>query len=154
MEWITVAALIIIGLLLIVVEIIFVPGTTFVGILGFILAALGVYFTFDYYGSATGVYVMGGTLFVFAICLYYGFKSNAWERFSLKTKMEGKFNEGRRDNLKVGDEGQALSALRPIGKAEFDGVEYEVSSLGDYIEAESQIKIIKIDINNIFVEPN
>ena len=53
MEWITVLALIIFGLCLVVVEIIFVPGTTLVGVMGFLFLVAGVYLGFEYFDNTT-----------------------------------------------------------------------------------------------------
>ncbi len=56
--------------------------------------------------------------------------------------------------LAVGQEGITLSALRPIGKAEFEDKEFEVKTLGNYLETGTPIKIIAIDKSKqIIVEP-
>ena len=67
--------------------------------------------------------------------------------------MQGKVNEGLTVGLKEEDEGFAVSTLKPVGKAEFNDKEYEVRSFGSYIEAGTKIKIVKIEMNNILVEP-
>ena len=84
MEWMTVVSLIVVGLILLIAELIFIPGTTIVGVLGLLFMIAGVYFGFNYFSSNIGMYVLGGTLVTTAITMYYGFKSKAWERFSLK----------------------------------------------------------------------
>jgi membrane-bound ClpP family serine protease len=76
-----------------------------------------------------------------------------WNRFSLKNTIDSKVNEGQADLLKEGEEGTAISALRPMGKADFEGKQYEVSSLGPFIESGTKIKIIKIASHHIIVEP-
>ena len=152
-EWITILALVLVGMALIIIEVIFVPGTTFVGILGFIATAFGIYLTFVKFGYTAGWWVIGSTMIVFGVALYYSFKSNAWDRFSLKNTIDSKVNEGLTGSLKVGDEGLALSTIKPVGNADFGNVEYEVRSQGLYIESGTRIRIIKIEINNIFVEP-
>jgi len=153
MEWFSILLLIIMGLALLIVELIFIPGTTIIGLLGMIFIIVGVYFGFEAYGKTTGMYILGGTLILTGITLYLGFKSNAWEQFSLKTSMQGKFNEGLSDSLNLGDEGIATSTLKPIGKAEINDKEYEVTSLGGYLDSGEKIKVIKIDRNKIIVEP-
>ena len=60
--------------------------------------------------------------------------------------------EGTPINVTVGDEGIALSALRPIGKGEINGQVMEVRSFGELVDAESRIKVAKIDKRKIFVE--
>ena len=49
MEWVTVISLILIGIALVVVEIIFVPGTTFVGIVGFCMVLAGIIASFSFF---------------------------------------------------------------------------------------------------------
>ncbi|MCG8384885.1 MAG: hypothetical protein MJA30_05045 [Cytophagales bacterium] len=152
-EWITVISLVVLGLIFVLIELLFIPGTTVVGILGFVSTVVGIYLSFDYFGGGTGWwFTLGSTLF-FAISFYFSFKSRTWERFSLKSSMQGKVNEGLTVGLKVEDEGFAVSTLKPVGKAEFNDKEYEVRSFGSYIEAGTKIKIVKIEMNNILVEP-
>ena len=152
-EWITVIALVVIGLSLIVAEVIFVPGTTLVGIIGFIATGFGIFLSFTYFGSEVGWWITAGSVILFGISLYFSFKGNTWDKFSLKSTINSKVNEGLTSKLKVGDEGIAMSAIRPMGKADFHDAEYEVRSMGNYIDSGTTVRIIKIDINNIFVEP-
>ncbi len=152
-EWITVISLIFFGLFLVVAEIIFVPGTTLVGIAGFIFLLTGIGFSFSYFGSETGWTIVGITSVTSGLILYYSFKANVWSRFSLKTSINSKVNEGALDLLVVGEEGQTVSALRPIGKAEIGNKMYEVKTLGKYLDSGSKIRIVKIESNQIIVEP-
>lgn len=152
-EWITVISLILFGLFLVVAEIIFVPGTTLVGIVGFVFLITGIGFSFNYFGSETGWTTVGITSVASGLILYYSFKANVWSRFSLKSAINSKVNEGELDLLVVGAEGQTVSALRPIGKAEIGNKMYEVKTLGEYLDSGSKIRIIKIESNQIIVEP-
>lgn len=152
-EWVIVIGLVSIGFVFILLEILFVPGTTVVGILGFVATIGGIYLSFDYFGTTTGWwFTLGSTLF-FILSLYYSFKRKTWERFSLKDSMKGKFNEGSTSSLNKDDEGLTTSTLKPIGKAEFSDKEYEVRSYGEYIEPNTKVRIVRINNNNILVEP-
>ena len=152
-EWVTVISLVVIGILFIVLEVIFVPGTTVVGILGLASLLGGVYFGFSYFGATTGGIIFGLSAVVSAGSLIYAFRSGAWEKFSLKNVNKAKYNEGITLDLANGDEGVTTSVLRPIGKAEIQSKEFEVKTQGNYLGSGVAIKIIKIDGNNIFVEP-
>ena len=152
-EWITVISLILFGLFLIIAEIIFVPGTTLVGILGFIFLLLGVGLSFNYFGSETGWTTVGVSAVASGLILYYSFKANIWGRFSLKSSIESKVNEGEVDSLTVGTEGLTVSALRPVGKATLGEKMYEVKTLGEYLDSGSRVRVIKIIMNQIIVEP-
>jgi len=152
-EWFTVISLILFGLILLVVEIIFIPGTTVVGLVGFVIMAVGVGLSFNYFGSTTGWSTMAGASVTSGLVLYYSFKSNVWGRFALKSTSSSKVNEGEVEELSPGQEGIALSALRPVGKAELANRTYEVKTIGSFVDAGTKIRIIKILSNQIFVEP-
>jgi membrane-bound ClpP family serine protease len=151
-EWSTVLSLLVFGLILVVAEVIFVPGTTLVGVVGFCFLIVGIGLSFTYFGSETGWITLGCTSVACGGLIYFSFTTNAWQRFSLKSKIDSKVNEGEMDHLKVGMEGQALSALRPIGKAELNNQTVEVKTNGDYVDSGSRVRIIKIVANQIVVE--
>lgn len=151
-EWLTVISLIVFGLLLVVAEVIFVPGTTIVGILGLVCLVFGIYEAFQYFDNTIAYAILGGTSVVFVAILYYVFTTRVWERFSLKKEIDSKFNKGMADVLSVGDIGKTVSSLKPIGKAEFNNKIYEVKSLGGFVEPKNKVEIIKIDNNQITIK--
>lgn len=152
-DWIIIAVLIFSGIGLIILEIIFVPGTTIVGIMGFCLSAYGIYRTYDLFDTDIGHWVLAGSLMIGIVVTVISFKSNAWERFSLRESMQAKVNEKLTDSLEIGLVGKSVSSLKPIGKVEFNDSEYEAKSLGNFVDEDQLVKIIKIERNQIFVEP-
>lgn len=153
MEWFIVLSLIGIGLLLLVIEVIFIPGTSVAGFVGFGILVVGLYLSFTYFGNQAGWSIVGGTSVVSALLFVWIFRSKPWEQFALKSAIKSKVNEGMLDNLKIGEEGIAVSALRPIGKAELGGILVEVTTLGNYVDSGTRVKIVKISSNQILVEP-
>jgi membrane-bound ClpP family serine protease len=151
--WILIISLLLIGLALIVIEVIFVPGTTVVGIMGVICAGAGVIISYKHYGSDVGFYLLLGTCLVAATALVLSFRSGAWTRFANKSAINSKVNEGITSALKEGDEGVALSTLKPIGKAQFGLSEFEVKTIGDYVDVGTRVTIISIKSNQIVVKP-
>jgi membrane-bound ClpP family serine protease len=151
--WIIIIALLLIGLTLIVVELVFIPGTTVVGVLGFIFGVVGIFICYKHFGRETGFYVLLGMSGVTLAALIFSFRSGSWSKFSLKSSIESKVNEGLTSSLAIGDEGKALSTLRPIGKAEFHNKQFEVKTSGDYVENGTRVRITLIQSNQIFVEP-
>jgi membrane-bound ClpP family serine protease len=153
LNWVSVSILIVLGLILIIVELIFVPGTTIIGILGFIFAGVGIYLSFVYYGVVIGSSVLGGFMVVSGVALYVSFKGDVWKKFALKSSIDSRVNDDLKNNLMVGDYGIANSSLRPNGKAEFNEKIFEVRSNGRYVDTGEKVKIIKIESNRIIVEP-
>jgi membrane-bound ClpP family serine protease len=141
-----------VGLVLLLIEILFVPGTTIVGIIGFLVLAIGVGLSFKYFGREMGWMILGTTSVLAGVTLYVSFKSNLWARFALKSTNTGRVNEDP-EGIAVGEEGVALSALRPIGKAEIGKRTFEVKTQGAYVETGKRIRIIQILSNQIIVEP-
>lgn len=151
--WILILALIVIGLALLIVEIIFVPGTTLVGILGVIFLGAGVMSAYRNYGSDVGLYVLIGTGAATAVALFFSFRSGAWLKFANRSAINSKVNEGQTASLSMGDEGTALSTLRPMGKVQFKGGDFEVKTLGDYVEVGTKVKIVHLEGTQIIVKP-
>lgn len=151
--WLAIIGLILFGLGLIIIEVIFVPGTTIVGILGIILAAVGVYLSFTNFGNNTGTLVLVATALVALIALVTSFRTGVWKKFALKDQISSKFNEHIEITMQEGDEGVALSSLKPIGNAEINEKVFEVKTNGNYVDAGVRVRVIKIDKNKIIVEP-
>ena len=153
MDWLMIIGFIVFGIILIVVEIVFVPGTTIVGVGGLVCMGYGIYVTFQTFGNTAGTItlIITGTFCISA--LIYSLKTRSWERFSLKKTMNSKFNEEFKQDLSVGDKGESISSLKPIGKALFNDQEVEVRSMGGYVREKNHIRIIKIEQSKIFVEP-
>ncbi|MFM7859009.1 MAG: NfeD family protein [Flammeovirgaceae bacterium] len=152
MEWITIAVLIALGLVLIVIEILFVPGTTVVGFVGFALMLVGVALTFSNYGRQAGWIVLGGSAVGSGLIVYFTLSTKTWERFALQGSIKSRVNEGDFEKFKVGEEGVTVSALRPVGKAEINEKIVEVRSEGEYIDANSSIRIQRVVNNQIIVK--
>lgn len=153
MEWSIIISCIALGLGLIILEIIFIPGTTVVGIAGFCLAMAGVVFGFVFFGRQTGWITLAVTAAAFGLTLYLSLRVRAWDKFALKSTIESKVNEGMLEGLSEGLVGKALSALRPMGKADFNGKAYEVSTYGNFVDSGTTIKIVTVKGNQILVEP-
>lgn len=152
MIWIAIISLIIIGLALIVIELIFIPGTTIVGIIGLVCVIAGLIMSFNNYGSSVGWLTTGGTAIFASGVFIYSFRSGAWRRFALKQSIDSKVNQATPINVQVGDEGIAISTLRPIGKGEINGQVLEVQSFGELVPAESKVRVAKIEKRKVFVE--
>ncbi|MBC6401495.1 MAG: nodulation protein NfeD [Ekhidna sp.] len=153
MDWLLILGLMLFGTFLIVAEIIFVPGTTIIGILGAIFSVYCIYLGYDYYGPATGTLVLIGSVMLNILALVIAFKNKSWERFSLKNTMKGKFNEDSGFNIKKGDKGMTISSLKPIGKAIFGSNEVEVRSEGGFVTENIEIEVKRIDSSKIIVQP-
>ncbi len=150
--WLAIILLVLVGLVLIYLELIFVPGTTILGLVGLVLAGIGIYIAYEQHGTAAGSGVLFGSLVMTVGALVYSFKARTWDRFSLKTQNTAKVNPKYTEGLQIEMRGLAVSDLKPIGKAEFNNKTYEVTSHGHLIDSGSEIKIVRLTNNKIIVE--
>ena len=144
---------VVIGVGLIVIEVLFVPGTTIVGILGAVILGVGIYFSYTTFGTNIGHAVLIGSLLLTGIFIYYSFRSGTWKWLANDSFIDSKVTQKDQDKLKAGMEGKTISVLRPMGTAMFGGNYYEVESEGSFIAENTTVTILEIQNNRIIVEP-
>jgi len=153
MTFTTILLLIAIGLLIILAEILFVPGSTVIGIAGILLVIAGVVGAFFSLGRTGGWVVFGITLLLVAILGYFGFKTNTWQIFAVKSTIDSKV-PAKAAGFNIGDKGKTITRCAPVGKAEFEnGRIEEVYSFGELIDENTPIIIHKIHDQKIIVKP-
>lgn len=154
MDWITVILLLVAGMALLIAEIIFVPGTTILGIIGTALVVFGVIIGYSKFGTQTGTIILVSAIVTGSVVTVMSFRTGVWKKFALNTTNESKFNEDIEIEHLLGSEGITLSALRPYGKAEIYNSTYEVKTIGNYLTSGTKIKVTNVDKDHkIFVEP-
>ena len=147
--------LILFGFLLLMAELFLVPGVTFVGLAGMVFMALGVYFIYDEHGILAGNLTLIVTLMASVFFVVRSFKSKAWERFQLKDKLLGKVNVhgAEQNDLEIGAQGIAISALRPTGTVRFGHLVREVESIAGFISAGQGVQFSGRDGSKMYVKP-
>ena len=151
MDLVTIIGIILMGVALMIVELIFIPGTTFIGVGGFLCSLYGIYLSFETFGSTVGLITLVSSVAFTLGAVLIAFKYKSWERFSLKGTIDSRFNEQQHKTLNVGDEGLTISSLKPYGKASFKVEQVEVTSEGSFIAEQQKIKIVRIENNRITV---
>lgn len=146
-----IVTLIAVGLLLLFLEIILVPGFAITGILG--LAALaGSWFYARYvFGDPVATIVLVVDIVLVTAVVLYVLRARTWRRFQLKTNIESRVSGIGEGELEVGDRGRTSSRLAPVGMARFGTRTYEVKSLEGFIEEGEDVEIVLIEDNRIVV---
>ena len=133
--------LILLGLFLLMMEILFVPGMV-LGFISVILMIAGIIFSFKDYGTTTGFIVVAATAAAAAVAVYGAFQSNIWKQLQVQSSMDGKANALEEGAVKTGDAGKTISRLNPIGKAFINNLQVEVQALDGFIDQEKDITVI------------
>ncbi len=153
MTLLAIVLLIIIGLVLLLIEFAVIPGVTIAGIGGFLLLAASVYIAFVQLGNIAGFITLAFVLIASPILIYYFFKSRAGKKMILGSEIKGKVENFEPGKLKVGDTGKTIGRLAPMGKIKVNGEVVEAQSTGTFIDPHTEIRILKINSNQIIVEP-
>jgi len=145
--------LIVLGILLFVIEFLLVPGVTIAGIGGLVLSVLGVYKAFNDFGSTVGIWVLICTLLLSVFVIAMSLRARTWSRLMLNTNVNGSVDSDiTEDQIKVGDRGQSLTRLAPMGKIEVNGIVREAKSLEGYVDEHSPIEVVAIEGTRISVK--
>jgi len=153
MTILAIVLLILLGLLLLLIEFAVIPGVTIAGIGGAALLIASVYIAFTGIGKIAGFITLAVVLIASPIMIYYFFTSRTGKKMILESEIDGKIENFNPENLKVGDTGKTIGRLAPMGKIKVNGEVVEAQSTGAFIDHQTEIRIIKINSNQIIVEP-
>jgi len=150
--WTVIVALIAIGLLMVVIEILVIPGGGLAGILGFVLMVAGVWLSYSRMGLTAGHITISSTLLLNFVVLIYALRSKTWEKAMLKRNIDSRVNIIDEAELRVGDTGKTVSRCIPSGKALINGKFFEVHARSEFIDEDVDIEVIKVEKNKIFIK--
>lgn len=153
MSWTIIIIFLLAGVLLMLLEVLVVPGATIFGVLGFLLIGVSIWQAYAAHGTPEGHYFLAGTFVLTIVFLSFALKSKTWRRAMLDTDVRSKVNVIEESQVKAGDEGKTISRLAPAGKALLNGEYYEVHSLGEYVDPQTPIVVIRVEFNRIIVKP-
>lgn len=158
-----------VGIVLILAEVLVIPGFGVAGISGITLVAGSLiliminndFFNFDFVpsGNLLGALAatFGGMLGLILLIVFGSYrvtKTQAFERFALNTEMSSK--DGYTSNFKkeslLGKQGNAHTVLRPSGRVMIDEVIYDAFTRGEFIEIGEEVVVVEETGNLIKVK--
>lgn len=150
--WTIIIALIVVGLLMVLLEILVIPGMGVAGIFGFALMAIAVFLSYSRIGTTEGHIVLVGTIAFNLLFLVLALRSKTWNRFMLKKNVDSRVNIFDESGIKAGDTGTTISRCAPSGKALINNEFYEVHARSEFIDEDQLVEVIKVEHNKIFVK--
>jgi len=149
--------LFVIGLLLLLAEIFFIPGSGLAGISGIAAILASIFLTFGNIVQATYsiLIALGVSVIGFFLLIKYIPSTRTWRKFVLSTeqKKELGYTVGTKDLKRLtGKEGIAITPLHPSGIVEVNGKKLNALTRGEYVDSNTKIKIISVEGNKIVVE--
>ncbi len=150
--WSVIIVLILIGFLMLLLEILVIPGTGIAGILGVGLMIAGVYVAYRDQGMVAGHLALSVTLAINLVGLVVALRSKTWKKATLKTEIKGKAGQNVQADIQVGDLGITVSRCAPAGTAEINNQLLEVTTQSQFIDPDKKIEVIKVSGNKIIIK--
>lgn len=153
MEYIIVIFLIILGILLILIDIFFIPGIV-IGSLGMLLIITGNILAFSLLDPHYGWISVLLSILIIGILLYLTNKLKLWDRLVLKDHHVKKDEESSIISLDslIGKEGIALTDLKPAGFVLIENKKYNAQSSGAFINKDFKVKVIEASGSYLIVQ--
>lgn len=145
-----IVTLILVGIVLIIAEILLIPGVGVAGILGLLSMGGSCWYAFYEFGNVTGGIVTGVTALVLVAFAVIVLRAKTWKRMTLDTAIRSKVNQLNIE-LNVGDRGRTTTRLAPMGSVRFGNEVVEVKALEGIIDPDTDVEICMIDNERIFV---
>lgn len=143
--------LVVLGVVLLLVEFLIIPGVTVAGVAGFVFLIVGVVLSYIYLGPRQGNIVLLVTLVINVTSIFIFFRTKTWRKAGLKSEILGKVNVIENDIIE-GITGKSISRLAPTGKALFNDKMIEVQSIEGFIDQNIEIVITSIKNNKIYIK--
>lgn len=152
MEYGITALIVLLATVLLVTEILFIPGVGIAGIMGTLLMIASVFYAFFVISDVAGWVTL---LLVALICIalfLWALYGNSLDKVALKKNINSTVRENEIKKFSVGERGVARTRLALIGEAEINGHIVEVKSEGAFINEGSEIEIVRISGDSLFVK--
>ena len=151
--WWIVVTLLILGVILMLVEMLLIPG---IGVAGFLsLGSLGVacWYAFAEISTAAGWWTTLAAVLVLGGMMFFALRAKTWRRFELKTEVTSKMGT-ESEGVHVGDRGFAYTRLAPMGTGRFGSLTCEVKSYDNrMVSAGTPVEVVAIEENKPLVKP-
>ena len=145
--------LIVIGLLLLAIEVLIIPGFGVAGILGLLSLIGAAILGFTMFGTTTGLIVLAAIILATSISTWLILRSKTWKRAALNEKITARVDSTPQEKgIIPGSQGIATSRLNPMGKARISGVDIEAVSRDGIISAGQKVEVISTEDGKIVVK--
>ena len=145
-------ALVLIGVLLLVAELVLLPGISVAGVGALLAFGVAIFYAFFEYGVLWGVVTLTVTVVLAVIAVFVSLRSNTWQRLSLKTTIDSASTPiPQQNNIRMGQVGITLTRLAPMGKVRIGEVTVEAKAVDDFIDPKQPVEVIGFDNTVVIV---
>lgn len=145
--------LILLGALLLVAELVLLPGLSVAGFLALSSYGGATYIAFDKFGSTAGIVVLVVIAIISSVVTIISLKSKTWSKLALKAEIKSSSQEiPQQKGVNIGDSGVTITRLAPIGKVKINDEIYEAKSYDVFIDQSKEITVVGFENFNVIVK--
>ena len=152
MDLLIIILLVIAGVVLLLIELFLIPGTSLAAILSGASFIYAIYHAFVYIGNAAGFLTLAVSAIAGITSVVWFMRSKTLDKVALTKDIEGKVKRDAGSSVKVGDKGVCVTRLALFGQAEINGELVEVKSCDGFLNPKTPIIVARINDGNILVE--
>lgn len=153
MEIFILLLLILVGAVLLVAEVVFIPGVGIPGFLGVASFLGAVYYSFTAMGELAGWLTLVAVVLLCVFLILWSIYGKSLDKMALKEKINSSVADPNVSQLTVGMKGVAVTRLASIGNVDFDGKIVEVTAqYGNFIDNSEAVEITKIENGVVYVK--
>ena len=145
-------ALVISALLLLLVELFVIPGSSLAAILSAICLVWAVAYAFINISALAGIITLIIALILGSCVLIAFMRSKTLDKVALKEEVASTLDRSVAAQVQVGDKGYAVTRLALIGNAEINGHIVEVRSADGFLNEKTPVVVTRVTDNEIIVQ--
>ena len=111
------------------------------------------FYAFHEMGTTTGIIITVINALLIVGLTVWVLRAKTWKRFTLDTNIDSKAFSLEGAKIAIGDRGRTITRLAPMGTARFGEDTYEVKALEGMVDPGTDVEIVLIEDNKIYVEP-
>ncbi len=147
-----VICLVLVGLLLLVAELVLLPGISIAGIGAFLSLLGAVVYAYATYGMLGGSVVLTVVVVLSVLAVVISLRANTWQRLALKSTVDGTSGKTPEEHdIRIGQTGTTLTRLAPMGKVRIGEVTLEGKSIDTYIDPRREVEVTGFDNTVVIV---
>ena len=152
MEYVITASIVLFATVLLVVEVMLIPGFGFTGLLGVASMVGAVFYSFFLIGSVAGWVTLAVACIICVSLFLWALYGNSLDRVALKKEIDSTVKENEIARFSVGDKGVSRTRLALIGEAEINGYIVEVKSESGFVNEGETIEVVRVSGDTVFVK--
>ena len=117
MDYVITSLIVFVATLLLVVEVVFIPGFGVTGLLGVLSMVGAIFYSFFLIGSLAGWVTLAVACVICISLFLWALYGNSLDKVALKKNIDSTVKEGEEGKFVVGDKGVARTRLALIGEA-------------------------------------